>query len=82
MHGTDGGLDMASLPLTKLIHAGAIVDVSDEVSDWDLIEPEHITSKVEVRKGDILIIPHRIHPLLPGPAEAGPGALFHDASGR
>lgn len=56
MHGTDGGLDMASLPLDKLIHPGAIVDVSDVVSDWDLIEPEHITSKVEVKKGDILII--------------------------
>lgn len=56
MHGTDGGLDMASLPLTKLIHPGAIVDVSDQVGDWELIEPEHITSKVEVRKGDILII--------------------------
>lgn len=56
MHGTDGGLDMASLPLTKLVHPGAIVDVSDQVSDWELIEPEHITSKVEIRKGDILII--------------------------
>jgi kynurenine formamidase len=61
MHGTDGGLDMASLPLEKLVHAGAIVDVSDEVGDWGLIEPEHITSKVEVRKGDILIIHTGFH---------------------
>lgn len=61
MHGTDGGLDMASLPLGKLVHAGAIVDVSDEVGDWGLIEPEHITSKVEVCKGDILIIHTGFH---------------------
>ena len=25
MHGTDGGLDMASLPLTKLIHEGGVL---------------------------------------------------------
>lgn len=61
MHGTDGGLDMASLPLDKLVHAGAIVDVSDEVGDWGLVEPEHITSKVEVRKGDILIVHTGFH---------------------
>lgn len=61
MHAADGGLDMASLPLDKLIHAGAIVDVSDEVKDWGLIEPEHITSKVEVKKGDILIVHTGFH---------------------
>jgi kynurenine formamidase len=61
MHGTDGGLDMASLPLDKLVHAGAIVDVSQDVGDWGLIEPEHITSKVEVRKGDILIVHTGFH---------------------
>ena len=61
MHGTDGGLDMASLPLTKLIHEGVVVDVSDVVSDWDIIKPEHITSKVEVKKGDILIIHTGFH---------------------
>jgi kynurenine formamidase len=61
MHGTDGGLDMASLPLDKLVHAGAIVDVSEDVGDWGLIEPEHITSKVEVREGDILIVHTGFH---------------------
>lgn len=61
MHGTDGGLDMASLPLEKLVHTGVIVDVSGVVSDWDLIEPEHITSKAEVRKGDIIIIHTGFH---------------------
>ena len=28
MHGTDGGLDIASLPLEKLVHQGVVVDVS------------------------------------------------------
>jgi kynurenine formamidase len=56
MHGTDGGLDMASLPLTKLVHEGVIVDVSDVCGEWDVIRPEHITTKVEVKKGDIIIV--------------------------
>lgn len=69
MHGTDSEVDMASLPLDKLIHAGAIVDVSDEVGDWDLIEPEHITSKVEVKKGDILIVHTGFHKYYQGQPE-------------
>ncbi|MDZ7677770.1 MAG: cyclase family protein, partial [Acidimicrobiales bacterium] len=56
MHMADGGPDMASLPIDKLIHEGVVVDVSGDVGDWDMITPEHITSKVEVKKGDILII--------------------------
>ena len=47
---------MSDLPLTKLVHEGVIVDVSDEVSDWDVITPEHITSKVEVKPNDIIIL--------------------------
>ena len=61
MHGTDGMFDMASMPLTKLINEGVVVDVSDEVGDWDIIKPEHITSKVEVKKGDILIVHTGFH---------------------
>jgi kynurenine formamidase len=56
MHGTDSDVGMADLPLTKLVHEGVIVDVSGAVSDWDVIKPEHITAKMEVKKGDILII--------------------------
>jgi kynurenine formamidase len=61
MHAADGGSDMASLPLTKLIHEGVIVDVSDTCKDWDVIKPEHVTSKVQVNKGDILIIHTGFH---------------------
>ena len=57
MHATDGGPDIASLPLTKLVHEGVIVDVSDTCGeDWAVIRPHHITDKVEVKKGDVLIV--------------------------
>lgn len=69
MHMADGGGDMASLPLTKLIHEGVIADVSDEVSDWSIITPEMITSKVEVKKGDILIIHTGYHRYYEGKPE-------------
>ena len=69
MHMADGAGDMASLPLTKLVNEGVIVDVSDVVSDWSIIEPEHITSKVEVKKGDILIIHTGYHRYYEGKPE-------------
>ena len=69
MHMADGAGDMASLPLTKLVHEGVIVDISDEVSDWSIITPEMITSKVEVKKGDILIIHTGYHRYYEGKPE-------------
>ncbi|MXZ69377.1 MAG: cyclase family protein [Acidimicrobiia bacterium] len=69
MHMADVIGDMASLPLTKLVHEGVIVDVSDEVSDWSIITPEMITSKVEVKKGDILIIHTGYHRYYQGKPE-------------
>lgn len=56
MHAADGMGDIASLPLPKLVHEGVIVDVSDQVGDWDVIQPKHITRKVKVKRGDILIL--------------------------
>ena len=56
MHAADGAGDIASLPLTKLVHEGVIVDVSDVVEDWSIITPEHITARMEVKRGDILIL--------------------------
>jgi kynurenine formamidase len=61
MHMADGAGDVASLSLSKLIHEGVIVDVSDVCGDWDIITPKHITDRVEVRKGDILIIRTGFH---------------------
>ena len=34
---------------------GVVVDISEEMSDWAVIKPHHITDRVEVRKGDILL---------------------------
>lgn len=56
MHGTDTMVGMSDLPVTKLIHEGVVVDVSDTCSDWDVITPEHILSKVQVKPRDIIIV--------------------------
>src|SRR5918999_787391 len=56
MHAADGAGDIASLPLTKLVREGVVVDVSDVVEDWSIIMPKHITDRIEVKRGDILIL--------------------------
>jgi kynurenine formamidase len=55
MHIVSGGSDIASVPIDRLCREGVIVDISDECEDWSVITPEMITSRVEVRRGDILI---------------------------
>ena len=55
MHIISGGADLASVPLDRLCREGVIVDLSDELDDWSVITPEMITSRMEVKKGDILI---------------------------
>ena len=55
MHFAPAGGDVASLPLDRLCREGVIVDISDAVSDWDEIKPKHITDRMEVKRGDILI---------------------------
>ena len=51
-----GATAIADMPLTDLCGEAVIVDLSDEVSHYSLYTPEMITNKVEVKKGDILII--------------------------
>jgi kynurenine formamidase len=51
-----GARAIADIPLTDLSGEGVVVDISEEVSDYSLYTPEMITSKVEVKEGDILII--------------------------
>lgn len=51
-----GARTIADIPLTELCGPGVVVDISDEVSDYSLYTPEMITSKAEVKEGDILII--------------------------
>lgn len=55
MHIVSGGKDIRSIPLGRLIGQGVIADISDEMHDWAVIKPHHITDRVEVRKGDILL---------------------------
>jgi kynurenine formamidase len=55
LHGTPGGGDMASVPLERLVHEGVVVDISDVVGPFDEIKPHHLTDKIEIRRGDIVI---------------------------
>jgi kynurenine formamidase len=55
MHIISGGNDIGSIPIDQLCRPGVIVDISDEMEDWAVIKPHHITDKMEVQKGDILI---------------------------
>ncbi|MDD3749501.1 MAG: cyclase family protein, partial [Firmicutes bacterium] len=48
--------DIASLPLDYLVGPGVIVDVSDISEDYGIYTQKDITDRVEVKKGDILVI--------------------------
>jgi kynurenine formamidase len=54
-HFIEGGADIASLSLDTLYGEGVIVDISDQVGEWDVIKPEHLTKKADIRPGDILV---------------------------
>ncbi|MDX1662542.1 MAG: cyclase family protein [Candidatus Promineifilaceae bacterium] len=51
-----GMRSIADIPLSDLMGEGVIVDISDAVSDYSLYTPEMITSRADVRAGDILIV--------------------------
>jgi kynurenine formamidase len=51
-----GGRPIADVPLTDLSGEGVVVDLSDELGDYDLYTPEMVMKKVDVKKGDILIV--------------------------
>jgi kynurenine formamidase len=68
-HIISGGKDMASIPLDRLCREGVIVDVSDICEDWTVLKPHHITDRMEVRKGDILIYHTGYHRYYNGAAE-------------
>jgi kynurenine formamidase len=55
MHIKSGGADIKSIPLERLCREGVIVDISEEMEDWAVIKPHHITDRMEVKKGDIVI---------------------------
>ncbi len=55
------GRDIAQLPLDYLMHAGAIVDLSDAAGEYDVYTSKMVEDRVEVRPGDILIIHTGFH---------------------
>ena len=56
IHFYSAGKDIASLEMDFLVHDAVIVDVSDEVANYDIYTSQMIEDKVEVKEGDILII--------------------------
>ncbi|MFH1729526.1 MAG: cyclase family protein [Pseudomonadota bacterium] len=56
IHFHANGRTIGDVPLHEWIGQAAVADISDQVGDYDLYSPEMIMDKVEVKKGDILII--------------------------
>jgi len=56
IHFYGAGRSIGQVPMEEWVGPGVVVDISKDVGDYDLYSPEMITSKVEVKKGDILII--------------------------
>jgi len=69
MHIVSGGKDLASIPIDRLCRPGVIVDISDDMEDWGVIKPSHITSRADVREGDILIYHTGYHKYFNGESE-------------
>ena len=51
-----GSRAIADIPLEDLCGQGVVVDLSDVVEDYGFYTPEMITDRVDVQRGDILII--------------------------
>jgi kynurenine formamidase len=56
VHFHASGRCIGDVPLDEWTGPGAVVDISEDVGDYDLYSPDMITGRVEVKKGDILII--------------------------
>jgi len=56
IHFHSSGRSIGDTPLDFWHGPGVVVDISDEVGDYDLYTPEMITKRVDVKEGDILII--------------------------
>lgn len=56
LHWRDGAMDIASIPLERLIGPAVIVDLRDAVSDYSIIDPADIEARADVRDGDIVIL--------------------------
>ena len=80
LHFDPKGKDLASLTMDKLFGDGVIVDLS-EVGEYGIYSPKNVTDKVEVRKGDILIINTGFHKYYVGDKEPDEVAYFYKHPG-
>jgi len=56
IHFHASGRSIGNVPMKEWIGQGVVVDMSDEVGDYDLYSPEMLMKKADIKKGDILII--------------------------
>lgn len=56
IHFHASGRTIGDVPIDEWVGEGVVVDISDEVGDYDLYSPEMLMKKAEIKKGDILII--------------------------
>ncbi|MCD4817319.1 MAG: cyclase family protein [Candidatus Cloacimonetes bacterium] len=56
IHFFASGKTIGEVPMDDWVGSGVVVDISDEVEDYSLYSPEMLMKKVEIKKGDILII--------------------------
>ncbi len=80
-HFKTGGRDIASLTMDELFGPGVVVDISDEVGEYEIYRPEHFTKKVEIKPGDILIIHTGFHHYAFDQPEADENRYFYKHPG-
>ncbi|MFW9995777.1 MAG: cyclase family protein [Candidatus Odinarchaeota archaeon] len=56
IHFHGSGRSIGKLPITDWVGPGVVVDISGDVGDYDLYSPKLLMDKVEIKKGDILVI--------------------------
>jgi len=56
IHFHASGRTIGDTPLDHWVGSGVVVDISNDVEDYSLYSPELLMSKVDIHKGDILII--------------------------
>ena len=55
-HFVTGGMTIDQIPLEWLCGTGVIVDLSDEMDNLSVYDPDMIEARVEVRQGDLLLL--------------------------
>ncbi|MBU1078160.1 MAG: cyclase family protein [Spirochaetes bacterium] len=56
IHFHASGRTIGQVPIEEWVGPGVVVDISDDVDDYDLYSPDLLQSKAEIKPGDILII--------------------------